>query len=309
MEELEASIARLNALWQSGALPTEAYGRAVLDSVAEATPAIKELDDAHVQLFNDVMEKQKEAEAVFTEGLQSQVDALMESLSSESEIREEGYNNQMLLLQAARENELLTEEEYYDQSEALEQAHVNQRYAIWQEEVEKEKLLRMRSNTFTLSNTASFFSSMAGLTRQGGSKLFGISKALASASIVINTAQAAMKAFNVASSLGPIAAGAGAAAAIATGALQLSKVHSTSPSGGGSVGGGGSGGGVSTPSTPPTPSLPNLGTPNVGGSRGGSTVHINLGDDELIDKQGIRNLIEKINTQIRDGVVIEGITV
>lgn len=92
-----------------------------------------------------------------------------------------------------------------------------------------------------------FFGDLATLTSSGNRRLFEIGKIAAASNVVIDTNEAAMKAYNWAAKWGgPVAGGVAAGAAILAGGVRLAAINSTSFGGGGSVGGGSSAGASST---------------------------------------------------------------
>ncbi len=158
-----------------------------------------------------------------------------------------------------------------------------------------------------MSATASIMGSMSELLERGGKEQFEIGKALAYGQAVVNTARAAMAAYadgvEAGGPYGPALGAAYAAAAIATGAVQIASISSQHWKGTG----GGAAGGAVMPSAVAGGAAG--GGSGVSGTRdGGQSINISLNGDNY-SAQGVRNLIGAINDQIRDGAVIQNIAV
>jgi hypothetical protein len=123
---------------------------------------------------------------------------------------------------------------------------------------------------------------------------FSAFKAISIAEAVVNTAKAAISAYQAMASIpyvGPALGAAAAAAAIAFGMAQVSQIRSMEPGGSG-----GGSGGVSAPGSVGTyPASPTTGFPEIGQQEQqlGTTIIIEgdvIGDDMFID-----HLVERIN--------------
>ncbi len=174
---------------------------------------------------------------------------------------------------------------------------------------------KIRYQKISLDSMGAFFGMAKGLMNSHSRAAFELGKSAAIGETVINTYKSATGAYSAMAAIpvvGPALGVAAAAAAIASGMAQVSAIQSTS-FGGGSAGGGSYGGsyggatsatsdGAATPTYPmePAPAAP----------KAGIIVNVNLGDDPGVPGvKWVRDLVELLNEQIRDGVVIEQIRV
>jgi len=162
---------------------------------------------------------------------------LMEPLPSEmieSVVAAVKLKNDAEIAEDQRKNDELAAQQKESNKKALEgQMTFGQKWArinaMWKKE-DKE-------------GTQQFFSDLSVLTQSGNKRLFEIGKMAAATNVIIDTQEAAMKAYNWAAGWGgPVAGGIAAGAAIAAGGIRLQAINSTSFGGGGSVGGSGGGG-------------------------------------------------------------------
>lgn len=149
-----------------------------------------------------------------------------------------------------------------------------------------------------LDGTLAFFAADFGGFSQHSRKMFELNKAAKTAQVLLNIPDSVSAAMAVGMKFGPVTAAAFGAAALAMQLGQLRAIQSAS-FGGGSSGGGG---GVSAPS--------------VGSVGGGQEqqqqpltqrfVNINLSgsDNSMYSKGAVRDLITRINEEVKDGAVL-----
>lgn len=139
-------------------------------------------------------------------------------------------------------------------------------------------------------------------------KAFEIGKAAALAEAVIKGYQAAVSAWAAGMSVGgpyaPAVAAAYTAASLVSTGAQIAKISSMSFGGGSSGGGGGGGGGDTSAASIAT------GAADTGVAKDTRTgVILHMPDDALMDGQGFRRLIKKLNETTADGAQLGKITI
>ncbi len=282
-------------------------------------------------------EREAAAQERMKEALAAKVEALRESLMTEEQLIIASYGKRQELLMEALDNRLVTEEEF-DQLR-LEAAEQYEQKLTAMRQAEAQNRLKIESDI-----TKNEIALKEQVTKQGIGflKMLGSKKkAFAVAAIAIETAmnikqlllqQKLMTAQTVASTaaammmaratLPPPAGDAMAAKYAADGAASVAAIQAATAGGialtaaAGAVqlasafGGGPGGGGSSNVSiVDPVTGLPSENPENQRQRQPVTYVTINLGDDELLDSNGVRNLIEKLNEATDDGAVIGGITV
>lgn len=142
--------------------------------------------------------------------------------------------------------------------------------------------------------TGQFLDDVSTLTQSGNKKLFAIGKAAAAANVIIDTQEAAMKAYKWAAGWGgPVAGGIAAGAAIAAGGIRLQAINSASIGGGG----GGVGSSSSAASVPSESQAPQQQAPEQ--SR---TLRIEgFNRDQLFTGDQLNSLAEKLVEYQEDG--------
>jgi hypothetical protein len=153
-----------------------------------------------------------------------------------------------------------------------------------------------------LQITGSTLTGMTELMHSKNREMFEIGKAAAYSRTIINTAEAAMGAYNSMVDIpyvGPALAAAAMASAIAAGAIELSTISSTSFGGGGSpshAAAGGGGGGGSGPSAPTGASTGG----RQGGARNSPTFQLNFAPG-LYSASDLRAMNNRLNMAGEDG--------
>ncbi len=149
---------------------------------------------------------------------------------------------------------------------------------------------------------------LASLTDSHSRKAFEIGKAASLAEAVIKGYQAAVSAWSAGMSVGgpyaPAVAAAYTAASLVQTGMQISKISSMT-FGGGSSGGGGGGGGGDTSAA----SLASAGADTGVAKDTRTGVILHMPDGALMDGQGFRRLIKKLNETTADGAQLGKITI
>lgn len=242
--------------------------------------------------------------------LQDKLKAL-DLYNNEDLIKEqEQITAQQELLKAAKEQGLLTEAQYQVALQDLQLKHSERMNAIDSDGARKNLAIWESGYRGKAKIIGDVLGQVAGLMSSKNREMFEVGKAAAYASTVVNTASAAMGAYNAYASIqyvGPVLGAAAAAAAVAAGAAQLSTISSTSFGGGGSAGGsfstvspsgGGAPGGLSTGGGPQG------GASGVGQGAAPSDITINVKGKDGMTKQELINLAEEIDKLKGDGVVV-----
>jgi len=182
---------------------------------------------------------------------------LEESLLSDEERIQLSYENQLMLLDEAEMRGIELEMGYDAMREKIELEHQARLGNIFaQGELARRKTAQM-SWQQQLGLAAQAFGGISSLMQSTSKRQFEIGKKAAIADTIINTGQAAMKAYQSLSGIpyvGPVLGAAAAAAAIAYGASQVQKIKSTQFGGGATPSGG--------PATPTYDANPGTGLPS-----------------------------------------------
>jgi hypothetical protein len=235
----------------------------------------------------------------------------MDLYHDDTKIKElEFFTAQQEALIAAKEQGLITEEEYQVALEDLQLKHQARINNIDQDGARKNLAIWESGYRGKAKIIGDVLGQVAGLMNSKNREMFEVGKAAAYAQTVVNTASAAMGAYNAYASIpyvGPVLGAAAAAAAVVAGGVQLATISSTSFGGGGSAGGSfntvsPSGGGA-----PP-------GLDSGGGALGSasgvgqgalpSDITINVKGKDGMTKQELIDLAEEIDKLKGDGVVI-----
>jgi hypothetical protein len=228
----------------------------------------------------------------FREEQAAKLEALRKSLLSERELEVAAYEEKREFLNGLEDEDAQARSERLELLFDLKQAHEQKLTDMEQKQLDARKKMAQAQLKAQLDGASTFFSNMSSLMNTNSKKLFAIGKAAAMATTIVNTASAAMAAYNYgAQQGGPYLGAAYAAAAIAAGAVQLANISSASPGGGGSVAGGGGG----VPSTSGgDPNSPNVGVRQAAQAQdlniivqGGGTIST----EQLVEiAQGLNNL-------------------
>jgi len=204
-------------------------------------------------------------------------------------------------IRANAQAEVDIERQKQEEIKAGETASQEQRLAQAQSFGERWKAFNESFKKEDKKGTQQFFSDLATLTSSGNKKLFEIGKIAARANVVIDTNEAAMKAYNWAAKWGgPVAGGVAAGAAILAGGARLSAINSTSfgssstPSAGAAASGGDSG--ASSQATSGQASAP---------QQERNLTISGIDSSSLYSGDQLLQLMENINGAVEDGYVLK----
>lgn len=279
----------------------EFFGASPEAIIRDAQAQLNRLNEQRKQIEEELSAKQKERQEQekATTGVEKDKDLskdlekLREATKTELEIVQEKYDQRQSLLDEALLTEQISEEEHQDQLNRIQKEYADKRIKL----KEAEKMALLSIQTGILDNLSSLMAS-------GSKKQFEIGKIAAIASALLKGREAVIGAYSAGSKVGgPILGGIFAASAAVAVGTQINAIKNTQFGGGGTVSAPGGG----SPGTAPVPTPPALEEPQ---RAAGTTVNINLGDEDgVVPKSTIRKMIEGINEELRNGAVIEGITV
>lgn len=237
------------------------------------------------------------------------LDQLYKDLGDQTRAEDEAYAQRLENLNALHDAQRISDAQYLKDKEKLESQHEGVIYDIHRKARANEADVETKYRQQLVQGSSQMFGNLATLMQSHHREQFEIGKAAAIAQTTINTASAAMGAYNAMADIpyvGPVLGALAAAAAIAAGAVQISNIQSTSFGGGGSTGG--SFGGVSAPGTASAtaPTTASGADPTAAGA----TVNIHLPTDQaFLPVSAVRNLIAQINQAGADGTKISKIAV
>ncbi len=205
-----------------------------------------------------------------------------ESFAPDVDIYEDPFFADELAAEERAQKKIDIEQEMRAKQLEVSKTYHAQELALAKQAAAEHKILQLSR----VQAAATAMGNLSSLMETENKKAFAVGKAAAIGQAVINTALAAVKAFQSMASIplvGPALGAAAAAAAVAAGAVQIAKIRNTklgsaagSFSGGGSMGAGG--GGVYTPTTGGTNNIPTSqlsgGTPQ--------TINLVLNDEVLM---------------------------
>ncbi len=164
----------------------------------------------------------------YLEQLASQVTALQDSLLIESELLQQKYLDNELLLFESWEREILTDQQYQQIKQQLAAAHEKNLTKIADDELKKRYGINQVYRQLDLNSAQFFFGQMAALMLTKSKTLFEIGKTAAIAETVIQTYRAAQGAYAALAHIpvyGPALGIAAAAAAIASGMARVDAIR------------------------------------------------------------------------------------
>lgn len=259
--------------------------------------------------FNQTLEQyEKEAAAENAryaqkqEQAQAYLDQIAQNGMSELELLAVQHEEKQAKLGELRQQELITQDEFNAAMVGLDEAYQAKKV---QTLLAGNASLQSVSKAFQkseLQGTIAFFAQgLEGLTGNS-KKMFEVSKAAKLAQAALTLPETVMNAYNAGmiagGPAGPAVGAAYAAVALATQIAQIRAIQSSSFGGGASAGAvsGGSGGGGGASAG---------GGGNAAPAAPQRFVNINLGgDDSMYSKATVRGLIERINTEVKDGAVL-----
>lgn len=245
MQELARAQSRLNALQEAGNKIASSGGgspQIAADSgppaagdakIALATNSALELARINSEKNAEIMRQDQEHAALMEEA-RIAADELAFIAASDKALQES------LAIATKLEEERMAQEELA----AMKEGFLNSELEREKRYNEKAKAMWKSGMMGKLKVSQSILGDMATLMNSESRKMFEIGKAAAIADATINTALMAVKSFNWAASWGGYPAGAiAAAAAVASGLVQIQNIQSQTFGGGGGVAGGGGGAG------------------------------------------------------------------
>lgn len=169
---------------------------------------------------------------VSVDPMQSRIEALRQTLSTEREIEVANYATQQEDLRAALESKLITQTEYHGYLQQAEAMHAAKMAEIKQ----NEAAMVQQAASGMYGALEGFLGAFAGKSKAAAIASIALNKALSIASIIQNTGAAATRAL---AELGPIAGPPAAAKILAFGKVQAALVAATGLAQAASAGGGG----------------------------------------------------------------------
>ena len=190
-------------------------------------------------LHQETIKRQAEEQASFTTMITGMAQSNLEFALARDESGvlaeqkwQEEHNRQLAALETLEQAELISRQDAAAALGTLEEAAANHRIAVAEEESARKQQLMQT----LLSGTSSFLGNLATLQQSHDKRMRAVGKAAAKAKIVVDTATAAMAAYQAMAGIpivGPFLGAAAAAAAVVAGAVQLANVDR------GSIGDGG----------------------------------------------------------------------
>lgn len=262
---------------------------------------IQQVLDANAKEEAALLEKQTAEDEYRTNRINSIQQVIEESRRAgltELELLDEQHQKKMDKLAELQVGEETFKDELKQAELQKELAHSAKKLDIMMGTGSKIQELTKAFQKGQLDGTLAFFAADFGGFSQHSRKMFELNKAAKTAQVLLNIPDSVSTAIAIGMKFGPVTAAAFGAAALAMQLGQLRAIQSAS-FGGGSSGGGG---GVSAPS--------------VGSVGGGQEqqqqpltqrfVNINLSgsDNSMYSKGAVRDLITRINEEVKDGAVL-----
>ena len=297
------SVKVLDDYLKQGAISYEQYYSGILDATGVFHAKKNELEKAQADAeLKAILDQQQREDEAYSKRIEQQQAIIQEAINgglTELELMDKQHAEKMNKLQELAQGEFINKQALLDAEFALEQQHQARRLDLILGTGNKIQDMQKAFQKSNLQGALSFFAADFGGLSQHSRKMFELTKAARLAEAAINVPSTVMKAYEFGTGIGgPIVGAAMGAAALAAQLSQLKAIQSAS-FGGGSSGGGG---GVSAPS--------------VGSVGGGQEqqqqpltqrfVNINLSgsDNSMYSKGAVRDLITRINEEVKDGAVL-----
>ena len=297
------SLAQLNEYLNKRVITRQQYDNAVLDlNSAFNNKIIEDLLEQSAKEEEIALKQQEREDEARTRRLEKIQDVLTQAKNAgltELEQMDAQHAEKMAKIEELMVGESQFKEELRNAELILEQEHQAKRLDLILGTGNKIQEMQKAFQKGQLQGAISFFAADFGGLSQHSRKLFELTKAAKLAEAAINVPSTVMKAYEFGTGIGgPIVGAAMGAAALAAQLSQLKAIQSAS-FGGGSSGGGGGGGGA-----------PSVGS--VGGQEQQQQpltqrfVNINLSgsDNSMYSKGAVRDLITRINEELKDGAVL-----
>jgi len=208
--------------------------------------------------------------------LQSELEALQQSLMSQEQLQLESFQRQQEVLQQALQQRLITQQEYAAMMETAQQQHADRMSQI--------DVWRYGS---ALDQAGAFFGQMAGAMQSGNERMMQVAKAFGAAEALIN----AFRAYNQVIADPSLPWFAKIPAALGVLSAGMNAVNAIKGIGKGGGGGGAAGGGAVSGGAAQSPQV----------SR---NVAIQLSGGNMFSRDQVINLINGINEAVEDGAIV-----
>ena len=294
------SLAQLNEYLNKRVITRQQYDNAVLDlNSAFNNKIIEDLLEQSAKEEEIALKQQEREDEARTRRLEKIQDVLTQAKNAgltELEQMDAQHAEKMAKIEELMVGESQFKEELRNAELILEQEHQAKRLDLILGTGNKIQEMQKAFQKGQLQGAISFFAADFGGLSQHSRKLFELTKAARLAEAAINVPSTVMKAYEFGTGIGgPIVGAAMGAAALAAQLSQLKAIQSASFGGGSSGGGGGapsvgSVGGQEQQQQPLTQRFVNI---NLSGS-----------DNSMYSKGAVRDLITRINEELKDGAVL-----
>ncbi len=269
----------------------------------------KQYDEAELQLFVEKIGKEAEIGGQAEQAAIAQrekekamaderIKAIIEDGLTEQELLKAHLDEKLLLLQADWDAQLIGEGDFYAAKMALEQKYNTDRAAIADDGEKRKKRVTDAFNKGNLQGFLAFNSEYLSSAAGSNRKFFELNKTAKLAEAAMNIPSAVSGAYTIGAQVGgPVLGAAFGATAFAAQVANLKAIQSATFGGGGSSGGGsaGVGGAASAAQTQQAPAPVQQ-----------RFVDINLygSENAMFSKDSVRDLIKRINVEVKDGAVL-----
>lgn len=295
-------VKQLNDYLKQGAMSKEQHNKAMLDATAifyKKTDDLTQEQNAKEQEAN--LKKQQEEDERTAKRMEN-MNALLESIRvsglTELELMDEQHKQKMDRLEAFAQDEITRKDDIEKAKLEAEQRHLAKRADIIGGSGTKIQDLTKSFQKGQLDGTLAFFAADFGGFSQHSRKMFELNKAAKTAQVLLNIPDSVSTAMAVGMKFGPVTAAAFGAAALAMQLGQLRAIQSAS------FGGGGGGGGSA-------PSAAGAGASAASQDQQQAPVQqrfVNIGlygqENTMYSKDSVRELITRINSEVKDGAVL-----
>lgn len=242
---------------------------------------------------DEIVQRADEEQKRKDQAAQQEIARIQDIGRTDLEMEEVRYRKRRAVI----EQSLLDDQTKYEAMEALESEHQKNMTEITDAETRKRTGIEKVHRELNLDSSRTFFGYMSGLMNTKNREMFEIGKTAAIAGAIIDTYKAATGAYASLASIpvvGPALGAAAAAAAVAAGMANVQAIRAQKFGQGG--------GATATFAASPTTGLP-AGTPGGGDGGGGArqTTVIELRGGDIFTRDQIRDLVDRINENSRDG--------
>lgn len=275
-----------------------------LKNINELAEAYKLYDELIAELTANEAARNEERMAKEDDARAKRQQAILDELSSietaglsELELLDRQHEARMEKLTELAEGEAILKQQIDDAKLTAEAQHQAKRADLILGTGNKIQELSKAFQKNALTGALQFFASDFGGFSQHSRKMFELQKAAKTAQVLIETPAAISSAYTAGAKVGPWTAAAYAAAAAAHQLSQLRAIQSASFGGGG----GGAGSSAASGSTPSAAAAPPEQQPL---QQRFVSIGIHGGDNAVFSKQQVRDLINRIGEEVRDGAVL-----